>query len=80
LRVLGILIGNVKARTAYHREAEKSLRAQFADQVFRTVIPSSIVVEEAIHAKMPVCGYAPSSAVTRAYRDLGREIVARAAG
>jgi chromosome partitioning protein len=79
LRVLGILIGNVKARTAYHREAEKSLRAQFPDQVFRTVIPSSIVVEEAIHAKMPVCGYAPTSAVTRAYRDLGREIVARAA-
>jgi chromosome partitioning protein len=77
LRVLGILIGNVKARTAYHREAEKSLREQFSTQVFRAVIPSSIVVEEAIHAKMPICNYAPSSALARAYRDLGREVLAR---
>lgn len=77
LRVLGILIGNVKGRTAYHREAEKSLREQFGDSVFRTVIASSIVVEEAIHAKLPISGYAPSSAIARAYRDVAREIVAR---
>ena len=75
--MLGILIGNVKARTAYHREAERSLRDQFPHQVFRTVIPSSIVVEEAIHAKVPICGYAPTSSLARAYRELGKEVLAR---
>ena len=38
------------------------------------VVPPAL---PAIHAKVPICGYAPTSSLARAYRELGKEVLAR---
>jgi chromosome partitioning protein len=77
LRILGILICNVKTFTTFDKAAEAAIRDQFSDLVFRTVIPSSIKVDEASEAGLPLVFYKRTFHISERYRDLAGEIEAR---
>jgi len=80
LRVLGILVCNVNSRTSYDQLAESALRQQFGQLVFEVSIPTSIRIDEAAEARMPVVFYDPRSSLANRYRDLASEVVARGNG
>lgn len=77
LRVLGILINNVNARTSYDQQAEAHLREEFGELVFQTTIPNSTVVDAAIHERTPITLYEPRSLVAQRVRALVDEVLAR---
>ena len=78
LKLLGVLICNVKTYTLYDSAAEQALRDQFGDLMFETVISTSIKVDESVEARQPLVYYMRSFRVSNAYRALVREIEARA--
>ena len=57
LKILGILICNVKTHTTFDKGAEAVIREQFGDLVFDTVIANSIKVDEAAEAGLPLVFY-----------------------
>lgn len=77
LRLLGILVGNVNQRTIFDRAMEETLRELFGPAVFRTVISTSIVADEAAQLGKPIVFYAPQSKLAEEYRHLAREVVRR---
>jgi chromosome partitioning protein len=80
LRTLGILVANINPRTLFEREVEESLRQQYGDLVFETVIPHSIRAKEAMEAQRPYVVYDPAgrhSSLADRYRDLATEILER---
>jgi len=70
---LGCLLTNVKKNTV-QRLLEKTVRQIYGDNVFRTVIPSRTVFEQAICARQPVTHYKPKSDVAEAFRQVLHEI------
>ena len=78
LKILGLLICNVKDYTIYDSTVEKAIREQFGDLVFKTVIPNSIKVDESVEAGQPLVYYLRSFRLSDAYRDLTREVEERA--
>jgi chromosome partitioning protein len=80
VHVLGILLNNVNMRTSFDQSAEDTLRDQFGDLVFQTVIPNSIRVDEANQRGRPLVFYDRSSPLTPLYRQLTDEILRRGAG
>ncbi len=79
LRVLGILPTQVNMRTKLDQARDEDLRSRYEDQVFETVIPSSIQVKEAIEMSVPVTTYAKRGAIAKRYRRLVEEIIEREA-
>jgi chromosome partitioning protein len=77
LKLLGVLICNVKPRTTFDTMAETMVREQFGDLVFKTVIPNSIKVDEASEAKQPLVFYMRTFQLSERYRELARDIEAR---
>ena len=80
LRLLGVLVSNVKPNTTYDAMAEAAIREQFGDLVFRAVIPNSIKIDEAAEARLPLVAYQRRSPIAELYRDLAREIEGRVGG
>lgn len=77
LRLLGILINDLKARTVYGQQAEEFLRGKYGDQVFKTAINSSVAVPDAKRARQPLVYYQPRSSIAEQYRQLADEVIAR---
>lgn len=77
LKVLGLLICNIKTRTRFDARAEEVIRDQFGDLVFKTAIPNSIKVDEAAEAQLPLVFYMPRFHLSEKYRDLARDIDGR---
>jgi chromosome partitioning protein len=77
LRVLGILVCNVNNRTTYDQLAESGLREQFGRLVFEVAIPTSIRVDEAAEARLPIVFYDRRSSLATRFRELAKEVVAR---
>lgn len=77
LKLLGVLICNVKPHTTYDAMAEAAIREQFGDLVFKTVIPNSIKVDEASEAKLPLVFYLRTFHLSELYRALAREVEGR---
>jgi cellulose biosynthesis protein BcsQ len=67
------LLTNAKKNTV-HRVLEKTVRQLYGDNIFRTVIPSRTVFEQAICARKPVTHYRPKSDVADAFRQVLQEI------
>ena len=59
------------------RDVEKQLRDYFGEQVFETVIPKNVSLEEAHSNHTHIFDYAPNSAGARAYKALVKEVVKR---
>jgi chromosome partitioning protein len=76
LSILGVLC-TFSDRTNVSRDVEKQLRDYFGDQVFKTVIPKNIKLEEAHSNYTHVFDFAPNSAGALAYKALVKEVLAR---
>jgi chromosome partitioning protein len=78
LTIAGMLLTMQDERTILGRDVEREVRDQFADLVFRTVIPRNVRVSEAPSYGLPVIHHDPNCAGAAAYFELAKEIAARA--
>jgi chromosome partitioning protein len=65
-------------RTLHGREVFSRIVDAFGDTVFDTVITRTVRFPETTVAGEPITSWAPTSTGARAYRDLAREVIARA--
>jgi chromosome partitioning protein len=77
LHLAGILMGQVRERTALGRQAMAAMRARFGSQVFEPVIPDAIGVQESLNARRPMVLYRPRSASAQAYRAVAAILAGR---
>jgi chromosome partitioning protein len=77
LRVTGVLPCRVDIRTRHCQEVLESLRAQYGELVYRTVIRENVKLAESPSARKPITLFEPRSAGARDYRALAEEIVAQ---
>jgi chromosome partitioning protein len=64
-------------RTNLAQQVTETLRANFRDQLFQTVIPRNVRLAEAPSHGKPVALYDPRSRGTEAYFELAAEYLAR---
>jgi chromosome partitioning protein len=74
LHVAGILPTIFDSRTAHANEVLSELRANFAGQVFDTVIKDSVRVKESPAAGLSILDYDPHHDVARSYLKLAQEV------
>jgi chromosome partitioning protein len=79
LRLEGILATMYDGRTLHSREVFSRVVEAFGDTVFDTVISRTVRFPETTVAGEPITTWAPTSAGATAYRNLAREVLARAA-
>jgi chromosome partitioning protein len=79
LRLEGILATMYDGRTLHSREVFTRVVEAFGDTVFDTVISRTVRFPETTVAGEPITTWAPTSAGATAYRNLAREVLARAA-
>ena len=77
LRVEGILITMLDARSNFAREMTHRIRMEIGSSipVFKTAIPKSIKVVEASAAGVSILAHAPMNPVAEAYRQVAKEIM-----
>lgn len=77
LRFLRLLINQVDRRTSISKTVTAQLAAAFRpDQLFSTMIPMNTLFEQAEMAGQTILAFSPHCAGSRAYHDLGRELLA----
>lgn len=76
----GIVFSKCDLRTNLYRETRADVEEAFRGDipVFKTPIPRTVQVEEAIRRGMTVLEYAPDSKVSAAFRALTKEVMAHA--
>ena len=79
LRIRGVLLTMVDARTNLSRQVAEEVRSHFAN-TFRTTIPRSVRLSEAPSHGQPIQLYDPLSAGAAAYDEAADELLARGAG
>ncbi|MFN8509305.1 MAG: ParA family protein [Deinococcaceae bacterium] len=77
LKVLGIVMTMLDARTNLGQQVEENVRAHFGEQVFWSVIPRNIRLAEAPSYAKPIHQYSPLSSGAEAYRRLAEEVIQR---
>jgi len=84
LKVVGLLVNNIKTHTVLERETVRALKAPppegYGDLVLETIIPLSIKVKEALDEGLPYVFYDPDGRKSRLaalYRRLADEIEVR---
>ena len=78
LRILGILLTMLDARTRLSGQVEANVRQHFGDEVFDVTIPRNVRLAEAPSYGAPIFDYAPESQGAAAYRALAEEVTRRA--
>jgi chromosome partitioning protein len=78
LKLDGILATMYDGRTLHGREVFARVVEAFGDTVFDTVITRTVRFPETTVAGEPITSWAPTSVGATAYRNLAREVVARA--
>jgi chromosome partitioning protein len=78
LKLDGILATMYDGRTLHGREVFSRIVDAFGDTVFDTVITRTVRFPETTVAGEPITSWAPTSTGARAYRNLAREVIARA--
>jgi len=78
LRICGIVMTMQDRRTVHNRQVIEMVREGFGELVMDTVIPTTIRVQEAAAAGEPITTYDPSGPAAVAYRELAKEVIARA--
>jgi chromosome partitioning protein len=79
LALLGHLVIRADSRLLVHRAYEQHLRRLYGQAVLDTVIPEASAYKLALSARTPVSFHSPSSRAARLVRDLGDELLRRAA-
>ena len=79
LKILGLLINNVNLNTVYDQTTEEAVRDLYGEQVFQTVVPSSVRVREAAEMQIPMvfCTGSEYKRLVDIYQDLCQEILIR---
>lgn len=77
LRIAGILPTMFDGRTTHAREVVDDLRATYGAQVFDTVIPATVKLQDSSMAGESILKFVPQSPATVAYRELAGEVEAR---
>jgi len=77
IRPLGIVLNNVQERQSFAQETWAKLDDLYGHLLFKTSIPESVRVREAISQGIPVTRLDTRGKAASAYRQLYREIVAR---
>ena len=77
LRIGGVLLTMVDARTRLSAEVVEEVRSHFGSTVFRTTIPRSVRLAEAPSHGLPAIAYDRSSAGAQAYWRVANELVER---
>lgn len=77
LRLSGILLGQVRMRTALGQQAVGAMRARFGPAIFDPIVPDAIGVQESLNARRPMVLYRPRSASAQAYRAIAARIAAQ---
>jgi chromosome partitioning protein len=75
LRVAGLVLTMVDARTSLARQVEMEVRNHFPNLSFKTVVPRNVRLAEAPSHGLPVSMIDPQCAGTDAYFDLALEVV-----
>jgi chromosome partitioning protein len=78
LNLIGILLGIADMRTVHSREAFASLRENFPEKVFQTVVRSSIAYAESAERAKSILDYRPDLAED--YRSVAGELLERLGG
>ncbi len=78
LKLDGILATMYDGRTLHGREVFARVVEAFGDTVFDTVITRTVRFPETTVAGEPITSWAPTSVGATAYRNLAREVIARA--
>jgi chromosome partitioning protein len=78
LRLEGILATMYDGRTLHSREVFSRVVEAFGDDVFDTVISRTVRFPETTVAGEPITSWAPDSTGAKAYRNLAREVIAKA--
>src|ERR1700760_4177069 len=73
----GVVLTMYDPRTSLSQQVADNLRSFFADKLYTTTIPRNVRVAEAPSHGLPVIAYDAKSRGAEAYRDLGRELLAR---
>jgi chromosome partitioning protein len=74
LRLRAIILTMYDRRTTLTKVVEDAARNRYGNLVANTVIPTNVSIPEATLEGMAVSAYAPTSAGTRAYRELVKEL------
>jgi chromosome partitioning protein len=74
LRLLAIALTMYDRRTTLTKIVEDTARSRYGDLVAKTVIPINVSIPEATLEGVSVSEYAPTSAGTRAYQELVKEL------
>jgi chromosome partitioning protein len=77
IRPLGIVLNNIQERQSFAQETWAKLDDLYGHLLFKTTIPESVRVREAISQGVPVTRLDPKGKAASAYRQLYKEIVAR---
>ena len=78
LRVLGILFTMYKKRSLLNEQVVEDITQFFGDMVFKTIIPRNVRLAEAPSHGLPINYYAKSSAGSKAFMELAKEVIDRA--
>jgi chromosome partitioning protein len=66
-----------RPRSLHSAEVEASVREFFGKTIFKTVVRSSVRFPESAAGLRSILEYAPKHPGAKAYRDLGKEVMAR---
>jgi len=77
LSIGGILPTLHDARTTHHKEVLEELRQAYGETVYRTVIPNTIKIADAIIAGQSILQFSAGSPAAKAYRELAEEVIER---
>ena len=74
LRISGIVLTFYDPRTTFSREVHTTLKDRFGSQLFKSVIKTTVKLNEAASASATILRYAHSSEAAESYRALAREV------
>jgi len=77
IKPLGIVRSIVKERVIFYRKIRDELKENYGSLLFKTVIPESVRVKEAIANRKPVFDLYPKHRTSEAFLDLFKEIEER---
>ena len=78
LQIDGILLTMFDARTNLSIQVADEVKRYYRDKVYGTIVPRSVRLSEAPSHGRPISRYDPRSRGSEVYRELAREVLARA--
>lgn len=78
LTVFGVVMTMYNARTKLSNQVVEEVKEYFGDKVFKSMVPRTVRLSEAPSFGIPITEYDSSGKGAAAYRDLAKEVIARA--